>query len=164
GYASRLADATGMQSIAIPVRRRDWHSQPIYHLVFLTRGGHGLWVFADAAGRARKPYLEAHPTDPDDMPADGSLFETVRTADEVIEAEHSRAKRVIATNIRELAARQESFKPVEHTKAIYGSTLGMATETQAERALNALVKAGRIVVVATARRPRDRVYRAATAA
>lgn len=163
GYATRLAEAAGMQSIAIPVRRRDWHSQPIYYLVFFTRGEHGLWVFADAAGRARKPYLEAHPSGPGEMPGDGSLFETDHTAKDLVDAERHHAETLIAGNIRELAQTRPQFKPVEHTIQIYGSTLGMATETQVERALRQLVAEDVIVQVTTGKHLRDQTYRAPTA-
>ncbi len=162
GYASRLGTATGMQSIVIPVMRRARHRQPVCHLIFFTRGGHGLWVFADAAARARRPWLLAQGSHDDDE-SDG-LFPSEDPVQIRLDGEDAAAQPLIATNIRRLAESIGSFVPVEHTAAILGDQLGIARETIVERALKSLVDAGALTVdpVDKRKKTRDRTYRAAT--
>lgn len=162
GYASRLGAATGMQSIVIPVLRRARHRQPVYHLIFFTRGGHGLWVFADAAARARRPWLLAQSSQDDDE-SDG-LFPSEDPVQIRLDGEDAAAQPVIEANIRRLSQSLGSFVPVHHTAAVLGEQLGVARETIVERALKSLVDAGVLTVdpVSKTTKSRDRTYRAAT--
>jgi three-Cys-motif partner protein len=73
-YARKISETAGMKKVVVPVRRR-MHHQPIYHLVFLTRAEHGLWLFGDALARARHAWLRI--LGPDAEEAEGMLFNTV---------------------------------------------------------------------------------------
>ncbi|MET3804000.1 three-Cys-motif partner protein [Nakamurella sp. UYEF19] len=160
GYAQRLGQATGMQSIVIPVKRRASHRQPVYHLIFLTRGGHGLWVFADAAARARRPWLLAHGGG--DAEPDG-LFPHADPVEMILAGDDTAAQPILASNIVRLGQSSGAFIPVEHTAAILGDQVGIARETIVNRALKSLLAAGTLTVDPhpPSKKPRDRTYRAA---
>lgn len=159
-YAQRLARATNSLSVVVPVRRR-LHHQPIYHLVFLTRSPYGLWVFADAIGKARKVYLDhlGH-LDEDDS---GMLFTPADDMRWLIQREHDKAVSVIAANLHELVRGRggRPFKLVNEARAVFGEAYGYATETSVTAALQSLVASG-AVKVSKDRRLRERVVESAT--
>ena len=111
-YAERLAHAGSMLQVTVPVRRR-MHHQPIYHLVFLTRSQYGLWVFADALGKARQAWLRLLGT-VDDEDTGGMLFTPAEDMEWVIEAEEIRARTTIMKNMRVLAG---TVRPLQAGRA-----------------------------------------------
>jgi three-Cys-motif partner protein len=154
-YALRLARAGSMLQVTVPVRRR-MHHQPIYHLVFLTRSQYGLWVFADALGKARQAWLRVLGT-VDDEDTAGMLFTPADDMEWLIEAEEARARATIMTNLRLLAGRRDRFKLVEHALDIYGDQYGVATDSSVAAAVQALKASGDLVVHHDASRLRERV-------
>lgn len=103
-YARRLGAATRMKQIVVPVRRQ-LHHQPVYHLVFLTRAEHGIWVFGDSAASARQAWLKVvgHGGDP----PEGMLFNLAEIQQE---QEELRAVEEIKRNLVKLAGRDGGFK------------------------------------------------------
>lgn len=158
-YARRLGEATGMLSAFVPVRKRLHHAQPIYHMVFFTRSPYGLWVFADAIGRAKKVWLRHLGRLEDDESPHGqdTLFPVAETFDTIAQAQEEEASRVVATNLDRLLAEHGSFKVVTRTVEIFGSAYGSATETTVERCLAALRDSGRLQVLVDNKRWRNRV-------
>ena len=154
-YAKRLARSGSMLQVTVPVRRR-MHYQPIYHLVFMTRSQYGLWVFADALGKARQAWLRALGA-VDDEDAEGMLFTPADDMEWVIEAEEEQAKATVMKNMRALAARLSRFKLVDHALEIYGEAYGVATDSSVAAALQMLKASGHLVVYQNASRLRDRV-------
>jgi three-Cys-motif partner protein len=155
GYAQRLAGAGSMMQVTVAVRRR-MHHQPIYHLVFLTRSQYGLWVFADALGKARQAWLRVLGT-VDDEEAAGMLFTPADDMEWLIEAESARATTAIMKNFCALAARRSRFKLVDHTLDIYGEQYGVATDACVAAALHTLKTRGDLVIQQNATRLRERV-------
>ena len=154
-YAQRLARAGAMLQVTVPVRRR-MHHQPIYHLVFLTRSQYGLWVFADALGKARQAWLRVLGA-VDDEDTGGMLFTPLDGMEWIIEAEEDRAKKTIMKNMRILAGRRGRFKLVDHALDVYGEAYGLATDSSVAAALHALKTSGELVVHQNASRLRERV-------
>jgi three-Cys-motif partner protein len=154
-YAQRLARAGSMLHITVPVRRR-MHHQPIYHLVFLTRSQYGLWVFADALGKARQAWLRALGS-VDDENTEGMLFTPADDMEWLIEAEQDRAKTRVMRNLRVLAGRLNRFKLVDQALGVYGDVYGVATDSSVTAALQTLKASGELVVYQNASRLRDRV-------
>jgi three-Cys-motif partner protein len=154
-YAQRLARAGSMFQVTVPVRRR-MHHQPIYHLVFLTRSPYGLWVFADALGKARQAWLRVLGAVEDEDDGD-VLFTSTENMEWLIEAEVKRAQVAVASNLRVLAGRLNRFKLVEHALDVYGGAYGLATDSSVSGALQALKRSGEIIVHQNASRLRERV-------
>lgn len=154
-YAQRLARDGSMLHVTVPVRRR-MHHQPIYHLVFLTRSQYGLWVFADALGKARQAWLRVLGT-VDDEDTGGMLFTPADDMEWLIEGEGDRAKTTVMKNLRVLAGRLNRFKLVDHALGVYGEAYGVATDSSVATALQALKTSGELVVYQNASRLRDRV-------
>ncbi len=154
-YAQRLARAGAMLQVTVPVRRR-MHHQPIYHLVFLTRSQYGLWVFADALGKARQAWLRVLGA-VDDEDTGGMLFTPLDGMEWIIEAEEDRAKKTIMKNMRILAGKRSRFKLVDHALDVYGEAYGLATDSSVAAALHALKTSGELVVHQNASRLRERV-------
>src|SRR5947209_8830303 len=142
-YARRLGAAGSMSAVTVPVRRRA-HHQPVYHLVFLSRSAHGIWLFADAVARARHEWMRAlGPADDDE---DDALFSFTDTVDQQIDGEQRSAQEVIAQNLRVLVARQPQIRLVDDPWAVFGDRYGIATDSTARKALRALEKSGELVV------------------
>lgn len=134
-YAQRLATATGSFPVVIPVRRR-LHHQPIYHLIFLSRSPYGLWVFADAVGRARKVYLRHLGQLEDDD--SGMLFTPADDMEWLVDGEHDKAVELVASNLRGLLRRKRSFKLVDEAREVFGDAYGFATEASVTAAVKTL--------------------------
>ncbi|MGW5363038.1 three-Cys-motif partner protein TcmP [Actinopolymorpha pittospori] len=150
-YARRLGRASNSTAVVVPVRRKASH-QPVYHLVFLTRGQHGVWVFGDAAATARLRWLRE--LGPSGEEADGMLFDVVETQ---IESEQSTMEEIIKRNILQLVTSNSQLKLVDHPLGVFGSVYGTAQEKIAGKALRQLVKEGAVQVVKPAKHARDRV-------
>lgn len=156
-YAQRLAEATGCHPVVVPVRRR-LHHQPIYHLIFLTRSPYGLWVFADAIGKARKVYLKHLGQLEDDEP--DALFDDMSW---LMEQEHGKAVKVVTENIRRLVEERggRPFKLVDKVVEVFGEAYGYATEAAVAAALRALESNGQVTVSKDKRLRERRVWAAA---
>lgn len=148
-YARRIAVAAAMKAVVVPVRRQA-HHQPVYHLVFLTRAEHGLWVFGDALAVARYEWLGA--LGPDDEEAAGMLFNIV---EDQIQGEQERGLDQIKKNMLDLVAGHGRVKLVDHTVSVFGQVYGMVPEKFVRQAARALHKAGSIHLDATPRQVRD---------
>lgn len=158
GYAARLAAAGSMLHVTVPVRRR-LHHQPIYHLVFMTRSRYGLWVFADALGKARKAWLRQLGAADDDDAAAGMLFTPADDMEWLIVSEAERAKQTVAGNLRGLIARNDRVRLVDHALEVFGDAYGVATDSTVTAAVSRLVAAGELVVSTKAKQVRDRVVK-----
>lgn len=148
-YARRLGAATGMKHVVVPVRRQ-LHHQPVYHLVFLTRGEHGVWVFGDSTASARRAWLEV--VGPGADPPEGMLF---NLAEFQQEDEDRRAVEEIKRNLTKLAGRDGSFKLVHHPQAVLGDVYGIAGDVLVRKAARELHKAGTIRIDCTPKQVRD---------
>ncbi|MGW4211732.1 three-Cys-motif partner protein TcmP [Lentzea sp. NPDC004789] len=147
-YARRLAQACRMKAVVAPVRRKA-HHQPVYHLVFLTRMNYGLWVFADAAAKARHKWLDV--LGPSDEEVEGMLFDMV--ADQ-IESETEASFVKIKDNLRKLAAQGRRQKLVDHTTAVFEGFYGTALEKTVRKAMRELQTEG-VAVDAKPKQLRD---------
>lgn len=145
GYARRLAAAGSMRQVTVPVRRR-MHHQPVYHLVFLTRSPYGLWVFADALGKARKRWLEAIGRMADDDEMEGTLFSRSDDMQWLIEAEAGRAEQVVEENILRVARQAGSFRLLDRAEEVFGTVYGIATESTVTAAVRHAERSGKLAV------------------
>jgi len=151
-YAHRLATAGDMLAVSVPVRRRV-HNQPVYHLIFLSRRTHGIWVFADAVAQARHAWMRA--LGPVDDDHDDALFSFGDTVDQQIDSEQHAAQAVVATNLRALVAGKRQVRLVADPWSVFGDRYGIATESTVRKAMRGLEQAGEITVVGKARQLRD---------
>jgi three-Cys-motif partner protein len=156
-YAGKLARAGRMLQVTVPVRRR-LHHQPVYHLVFLTRSQYGIWVFADALGRARQDWLRSLGKLEDDADSQGTLPGMSRSDDmrQLISAERSRAQNLVEANLRDLV-RGGPFKLVDQVRQVFGDAYGIATDTSVAAATRALEARRELVIIRPASRIRDSV-------
>jgi len=152
-YARRLGAAAGMQSAVAPVFGQ-LGRQPIYHLVFLTHGAHGLWVMGDALAVAHEKWLRTLGPDPDQ--AEGMLF---TTTDHQVDETRSRAAATVKENLRGLLADGLPKPVVDFTAAIFGEAYGMAREKDFSRVLRELVAAGEAEFVTRGKKPHQHVVR-----
>ena len=152
-YAQRLARVANMQWAVAPVYRRS-HHQPVYHLVFLTHDPHGLWVMGDALAVAHQKWIRA--LGPDEEEAEGMLFSTI---DHQIEENRAWSVAVIKQNLVALLSSGDTMDVVQHTKAIFGKSYGLAKETDFSCALRELVKAGDVEFVKKGSKPHQHIIR-----
>jgi three-Cys-motif partner protein len=148
-YANRLGRAANMSPVVVPVRRQ-LHHQPVYHLVFLTRGEHGTWVFGDALALARQQWMRL--LGPDEDEAEGMLFNFV---EDQITREQERGVEQIKENMLGLVERRGRVKLVNHPKEVFGSAYGVVPEKFVRRAARELNKAELVQLDARAKQPRD---------
>ena len=140
-YARRLAAAAGMSFVVVPIHRHPGHVVPIYHLVYLTRSpDHGISTFVDAVARARPDYLEAT----EDADVETLFGPAPEWARQQAASEAKATQPRIMDNLRALAATGPDFCPFERPLDVYGQDLGIATETQVNAAIKALLEAGEI--------------------
>jgi three-Cys-motif partner protein len=148
-YSAQLGRAARMTPVVAPVRRKA-HHQPVYHLVFLTRAPHGLWVFGDAVATARRHWLKA--VGPTDEEAAGMLFNLVE--DQLVtDGEH--ARRTVTENLVSLASTGAHGRLVDHTTAVLGEAYGLADDTVVRAAAQQLKTAGTISLDTSSRHVRD---------
>jgi three-Cys-motif partner protein len=155
GYADRLARAGKMFYVTVPVRRRPRY-QPVYHLVFLTRSQYGLWVFADAMGKARRDWLLATGRMDDDSDVQDALPGMSRSEDmqQFIVSERTRTQKIIEANLRGLAG-TGAFGLVDRTRPVFGEAYGTATDVEVSAAVRALEASGQPMTVQRSSRIRD---------
>ncbi|MEU4626901.1 three-Cys-motif partner protein TcmP [Actinoplanes sp. NPDC023801] len=151
-YARRLGVAGGMYPMTIPVRRRV-HHQPVYHLVFLTRRSHGVWVFATALAQARQEWMRALGPAEDDVTT--TLFSFGDAVEGQIDAEQRQARGAVAANLRSLVAKRPVFRLVDQPWEIFGEAYGVATEPTVRQAIDDLERSRQIRVVERKRHVRD---------
>lgn len=165
-YAARLTKNSGMTAVTVPVRRR-LHHQPVYHLVFLTRSSYGIWVFADALGRARQEWLQKIGSIDDDRDVQETFPGMSRSDDmrQLIADERGRAQKIVEANLVKLARPgQASFKLVSQARKVFGDAYGIATDPVVSAAVRGLVKRGELTVPGFASRIRNQVIGPADAA
>lgn len=159
-YAGRLAGEGSLNNYVIAPVRRQPHYQPVYYLVFLTADPHGLWVFNDAASKAREDWLRA--VGPDEDLDTGRLFPD-DTVDDQIAMEERRATVVITRNLLELVSDGRDHRVVDDVGRIYGEAYGEAREKTFSAVLRQLVTSGDIEYVSKANRPHGHVIRGGSA-
>jgi three-Cys-motif partner protein len=160
-YSRRLSRAARMSPVVVPVYRQLGH-QPIYHLLFLTRSDYGLWVFSDAAARARQAWLR-HLGKVGDEREPAALISRTEMMEQRIIDEERAAFAIVTANLRQRLARHPtaSFKLVTITRELLGRAYGVATDPLIARAVSELRKTGEVEIVAAGKkqRPRDLVIR-----
>ncbi|WP_030144293.1 three-Cys-motif partner protein TcmP [Glycomyces sp. NRRL B-16210] len=152
-YAVGLAAAGGMTPVVIPVRRRP-DNLPLYYLVFLTRSRYGIWVMADAVGRAREHWVKQ--LGPTAAEEDGALFAFEQSAEEQIGLDRVHAQERVEANLSDLIARGRKVKLVDVVEEVFGGVFGIATESTVTAALRTL-KARGVLNHDKAKRVRDRL-------
>ena len=158
-YAQKLARASNMRQVTVPVRRR-LRLQPVYHLVFLTRSEYGIWVFADALGKARQDWLKATGALDDDSGPQLALPGLSKSDDMryLIDTEKSSAQKIVEDNLRNLARPgMKPFKLVSRAGIVFGGAYGIATDATVIAAVRALEESGELVTIRPAARFRDRI-------
>jgi hypothetical protein len=155
GYADRLARAGKMFYVTVPVRRR-LRYQPVYHLIFLTRSQYGLWVFADAMGKARRDWLLETGRMDDDSDVQGALPGMSRSEDmqQFVVSERIGAQKIMEANLRRLAG-TGAFRLVDRTRPVFGEAYGIATDVEVSAAVRALEESGQPMTVQRSSRIRD---------
>jgi three-Cys-motif partner protein len=157
GYSERLARAGSMLHVTVPVRRH-LRYQPVYHLVFLTRSPYGLWIFADALGKARQAWLQSIGKLDDDK--DGpqtALWTTSESMQQLIDSERTFAQDVIQENLRRLVRSIGAFKLVDRAPEVFGPAYGVATEGTVAAAVRILTGNGELATRRPSKRLRDTV-------
>ncbi|HET8681339.1 MAG TPA: hypothetical protein VFM54_05640 [Micromonosporaceae bacterium] len=140
--------------MSVPVRRRV-RNQPIYHLVFLSRRTHGIWVFADAVANARQGWMRA--LGPADDDRDDALFSFDDTVDQQVSNEQRAAQEVVAANLRVLVAAGQRVRLVDDPWSVFGDCYGVATESTVRKALRSLERTGELTVVGRAKQLREMI-------
>jgi len=127
-------------------------------LVFLTRSQYGIWVFADALGKARQDWLRATGRLDDDSDAQPALPGMSRSEDmqQLIDSEKARAQEIIEDNLRCLL-RPGPFKLVNQARQVFGDAYGIATDAAVSAAVRALEASRQLVTIQPSTRIRDRV-------
>jgi three-Cys-motif partner protein len=148
-YAVRLGNASRMTPVVAPVRRKT-HHQPVYHLVFLTRRRHGLWVFGDAVATARRAWLKA--VGPSDDEAAGMLFNVV---EDQLATDHERAMRIVTSNVTRLVSRGARGRLVDHATEVLGAAYCIADDSVVRKAMRQLSSTGTIPIDTSPRQVRD---------
>ncbi|MFE6446858.1 three-Cys-motif partner protein TcmP [Nocardiopsis dassonvillei] len=153
-YTRRLADAGGMLSVNVPVRRR-LSRQPIYHLAFFTHSSHGLWMFANAIGKARQKWLQHWgKLEAGDTPEE-TLFGPPQNMDWLIDEEAEKARERVRQNLLRLVRSGTTFKLVTRAREVYGDVYGVAIESTVTKAVRTLEASGELVVRERSKKVRD---------
>ncbi|MFE9334813.1 three-Cys-motif partner protein TcmP [Streptomyces sp. NPDC006925] len=154
-YARRLGEATGMLVQWIPVAKAPQH-KPVYYLVFGTRRQHGLWVFGDAAARARNEWWDGlEVTEVESNP--DTLFPATSLIRPDPKDVTDKAVPVMAENLEKLLRQGRSVKLVDHTLDVFGDYYGQVPETAARAAVKQLHRDGRTPSTGMGKKVRDLV-------
>jgi three-Cys-motif partner protein len=157
GFMDRLAQATAMQTFAIPVRRAPSH-KPVYFLVFGTRNPLGIWHFADDAARATETWwsaIDAQETAKLEELGQDALFDM--PAAQRLEKVESEAQPVIAENIARLTSQHGQIRVGDYPVEVFGEYLGRVREKVVRAAIKELHKDGRTPSNGVGRRIADLV-------
>ena len=153
GFAAKTRKDAGLLIVSVPVRRAP-HHKPIYHLMFGTRGQHGLWAFGDALARASEAWWDTL----DEVEGEAgphALFTVTSTVRPRLEASETSAVPVIADNMADLLGLHPSFRTVDHTLAVFGDFYGQVREKVVRRSLAVLRDRGLTASDGKGQRPRD---------
>ncbi|MGC5543671.1 three-Cys-motif partner protein TcmP [Streptomyces griseus] len=137
-YKQRLGKQTDMFVQSVPVSHSP-HKEPVYHLVFGTRSTHGLWVFGDAAARARDAWWQTL-----DLQEDDGLFSTASVLRPDPRELEKAAVPAMARNLDFLLQRTRGpVKLVDYPLEVFGEHYGQVKETAARSAVKLLNSQGR---------------------
>jgi three-Cys-motif partner protein len=157
GYARKLAKSAGMYYDTVPVRKR-LRLQPVYHLVFLTRSQYGLWVFADALGKARQEWLRATGRLDDDSGPQDMLPGLTREDDMryLVDGEKRTSQKTIEENLLALVRQGHGqIRLVDYTVRVFGAAYGVATDRTVHAAVRALEARGELAIRRTSGQIRE---------
>jgi three-Cys-motif partner protein len=141
GFMRRLGQATGMQILAIPVRRNPTH-KPVYFLVFGTRNPLGIWHFADDTARATETWWSTFDAQQDAKVGQGSLFPASSMMRQDLSEVELEARPVIAQNIASLVALRGICRVGDFPTEVFGDYLGRVRETVVRAAIKDLHASG----------------------
>ena len=141
-----------MIPISIPVKRH-LNSQPIYHLIYLTRHAEGLWSFLDSLAMARPDWLAAMPKDDD--AAEQDLFSIAGIEiDSPSDLMRKQAQKeqletipILKKNILSVAESRGQFKLVDNIAATFKGVTAIAAEKNVRAAINELIGERKILLV-----------------
>ncbi len=142
GFMGRLGRATGMQILAIPVRRDPAH-KPVYFLVFGTRNPLGIWHFGDDTARAMETWWSTFDAKEAAKLDQQSLFPASLLMRQDLSEVEAKARPVIAENIAVLAAVHGSIRVGDFPVEVFGDYLGRVRETVVRAAIKDLHKGKR---------------------
>jgi three-Cys-motif partner protein len=142
GFMERLGMATGMQTLAIPVRRNPAH-KPVYFLVFGTRSPLGIWHFADDTARATETWWSTFDAQEEAKPGQGSFFSASTFIRQDLSDVEAEARPVIARNIAALVADRGLCRVGDFPVEVFGEYLGRVRETVVRAAIKDLHTSGR---------------------
>lgn len=154
GFMERLGRATGMQILAIPVRREPAR-KPVYFLVFGTRNPLGIWYFADDTARATETWWSTFDAQEATRPGQPSLFPASILMRHDLSEVEAKARPVIAENIAALVAERGSVRVGDFPAEVFGDYLGRVRETVVRAAIKDLYKSGRTSSDGVGKRPAD---------
>jgi three-Cys-motif partner protein len=142
GFRKRLGRATGMRTLAIPVRRDPAH-KPVYFLVFGTRNPLGIWYFADDTARATETWWSTFDAQEAAKPGQPSLFPASLLMRQDLSQVEAKARPVIAENIAALVTERGPIRVGDFPVEVFGDYLGRVRETVVRAAIKELHKSGR---------------------
>jgi len=127
-FRKRLGRATGMRTLAIPVRRDPAH-KPVYFLVFGTRNPLGIWYFADDTARATETWWSTFDAQEAAKPGQPSLFPASLLMRQDLSQVEAKARPVIAENIAALVTERGPIRVGDFPVEVFGAYLGRVRET-----------------------------------
>lgn len=156
-FVGQVRAATGCIAFGVPVRRRTTHA-PLFLLLLFTRYPLAPWKFNEQVSLANAEWREAcWQVDTDELieslAGQGEDMFGDSTSTWLREAEHGSwlaAQKtleqswvqLIADNLRGLLAAQPSLRLGDHTRTVFGSTLGLARDKHVNAAWRQLAAAG----------------------
>jgi three-Cys-motif partner protein len=141
-FMEHLGRATGMRTLAIPVRRNPAH-KPVYFLVFGTRNSLGIWHFADDTARATETWWSTFDAQEEAKSDQESLFPASTLIRQDLSHVEAEARPVIARNIAGLVADRGQCRVGDFPVEIFGDYLGRVRETVVRAAIKDLHASGR---------------------
>jgi three-Cys-motif partner protein len=141
GFMEHLGRATGMRTLAIPVRRNPAH-KPVYFLVFGTRSPLGIWHFADDTARATETWWSTFDAQEEAKPGQGSFFPASTFIRQDLSDVEAEARPVIARNIAVLVADRGLCRVGDFPIEVFGNYLGRVRETVVRAAIKDLHASG----------------------
>lgn len=148
----------GWHSLLAPVRNSP-NSKPVYLLLFMTRNLQGIWYFADRLASANRSWRLAYERSElrvaldageggdtlfDDIPGftEQTDLDLVRRFDEAEKLRRRGWQDVIAQNLARLLRNVPMLALRDNVESVYGTTLGLADETDVRKAVKAVHAAG----------------------
>jgi three-Cys-motif partner protein len=154
-FSRRVQNDTGVPSLGVPVRERPGHL-PKYTLTLFSRDpvNRALWDFADAASQAHVGWLQQCELDTylanmrrEQERGMLSLFgdPLLRTKDQVETALAAEVHDDLIQHLTHLFDKQRALVPASDVAATYGDQLGRAGIKHLRRALNELIRTGKVI-------------------